>query len=67
VPFAAAVTAVFLQRTAAAKAAPDLAIAAGFLLLGLSQVPVGFLDHQLLASTMRRRKAEEAEARTTRA
>ena len=37
--------------------------AASFLLLGLACIPIGFLDHRLLATTMKRTAGEEASNR----
>lgn len=49
----AGVCAFVLQTTPQAAAAPDMAVAAGFLLIGVVYVPIGFLDHRLLAAAMR--------------
>jgi hypothetical protein len=64
--FASAVAcscAVLLQKTPQAAAAPDMAVATGFLLVGIVYVPIGFLDHRLLASAMKRHTAEGAVTR----
>jgi hypothetical protein len=50
---AASGCAFLIQTTPQAASAPDMAIAAGFLLFGAVYVPVGLLDHRLLVSAMR--------------
>ena len=42
-----------LQTIPEAGIEPDLAAAAGFLVIGIVYVPIGFLDHRLLVSAMR--------------
>lgn len=49
-----------LLLTPAAHAAPDLAVAAGFLLVGVVTIPIGFLDHQLLVSVMQAGRPDHA-------
>jgi len=54
------VCALLLQTTSQAAVAPDMAAAAGFLLIGVVYVPIGFLDHRLLVSAMRRQGADDS-------
>jgi hypothetical protein len=56
---AAGACAFLLQLTPEAAAEPDTAIAAGFFLMSAMWVPVGILDHQLLASAMRGRESSD--------
>lgn len=49
---AAAATAAAVQMTEAARQAPDSAMVAGFLVIGVAMMLTGFADHRLLTSSM---------------